>query len=289
MKIKLAKAMGTCFGVRDAVHGALQDNNRNQLTIAGQLVHNPQTVGRLKDGGIAMITNLDDVAAIHTQRVMITAHGASNRAKQKLKDAGFQIEDATCPLVQRVHDLIKNMEKKGLFPVVIGQPDHVEVKGIVGDLKEYFVVLGEQDLPALEKLGKKHLGIVSQTTNQSENVEALVAKIRKLPSVESVEFNNTVCKPTRDRQTAARELAEAVDVMIVIGGYNSSNTKKLLRVCAEKNVPGYHIEGAHELKSAWFQGDETVGITAGTSTPEDVIQEVYAALKEIAVSKGSPV
>jgi 4-hydroxy-3-methylbut-2-enyl diphosphate reductase len=282
VEIKLAKAMGTCFGVRDAVNAALDHNEQQDLTIAGQLVHNPQTVHKLRSQGIQMLDNIDAIDQIQTKKVMITAHGASERIKQSLRDRGLEVEDATCPLVERVHRTIKNMVQKGLFPVVIGQRNHVEVKGIVGDLDEYYIVHTEADLEGLEHLGKKKLGIVSQTTNQCETVEKLVEKIKQLPNVESVEFVNTVCKPTRDRQKAAHELANEVDLMIVVGGYNSSNTKKLLKVCEEKNVQGYHIESANELNSAWFKDKNKVGITAGTSTPEDVIQEVYARIQDIA-------
>ncbi len=282
MEIKLAKAMGTCFGVRDAVNAALEHEAQQDLTIAGQLVHNPQTVQKLRSHGIHMVDNIDAIDQIQTKKVMITAHGASERIKQALRDRGLEVDDATCPLVEKVHRTIKNMVQKGLFPVVIGQRNHVEVKGIVGDLDEYYIVHTEADLAGLEQLGKTKLGIVSQTTNQLEVVEKMVEKIKQLPGIESVEFMNTVCKPTRDRQKAAHELADEVDLMIVVGGYNSSNTKKLLKVCEEKKVEGHHIEKASELDPAWFQGRQKVGITAGTSTPEDVIQEVHARIQEIA-------
>ncbi len=278
--------MGTCFGVRDALNAALEHNEQQDLTIAGQLVHNPQTVQKLRLQGIQMLDNIDALDQIETKKVMITAHGASERIKQSLRDRGLEVEDATCPLVEKVHRTIKNMVQKGLFPVVIGQRNHVEVKGIVGDLDAYYIVHTEADLDGLDRLGKTRLGIVSQTTNQCEVVEKLVEKIKQLPSIESVEFVNTVCKPTRDRQKAAHELANEVDLMIVVGGYNSSNTKKLLKVCEEKNVEGRHIENATELNPSWFQGRQKVGITAGTSTPEDVIQEVHARIQDIAKSLG---
>ena len=182
--------MGNCFGVRNALKTALQEKNKGTLTILGQLVHNPQTVKKLLDYGILMIDSFNEMDQIKTKRVMITAHGASEKLIQELKARGFEVEDATCPLVSYVHKTIKNMVKKGYFPVVIGHPEHVEVKGIIGDLAEYFVLYSEKDLEALAQLGKKRLGIVSQTTNQPEVAEALVEKIRKLPGIEEVKFEN---------------------------------------------------------------------------------------------------
>ncbi|EKD26038.1 MAG: 4-hydroxy-3-methylbut-2-enyl diphosphate reductase, partial [uncultured bacterium] len=261
--------------MRNALKAALQEKNKGELTIAGQLVHNPQTVKKLLDYGIQMIDNFSSINKIKTKRVMITAHGAPKKIKTLLKKEGFTVEDATCPLVSKVHKTIKNMVKKGLYPVVIGHPEHVEVKGIRGDLKDSFVVFNEDDLSKLENLNKKRLGIVSQTTNEPEVVEKLVEKIKALKNVEYVEFANTVCKPTRDRQKAVDELAKEVEMMIVIGGYNSSNTKKLLKICEKRNIPGHHIENSSELKKEWFKDIKSVGITAGTSTPLEVIEEVH--------------
>ena len=198
---------------------------------------------------------------------MITAHGAAQKTKDKLEGAGFTVYDASCPLVMRVHKTIQSMVTKGYFPVVIGQQDHVEVKGIVGDLEDYLVISGERDIKKIKIAGKRKLGIVSQTTLQVEKVEHLIGKIRGEDYVDEVYFVNTICQPTRDRQVAVRDLAEQVDLMIVIGGYNSSNTKKLVQVCNEKNIEAHHIESFSQLEKNWFYYKKHVGITAGTSTP----------------------
>jgi len=213
---------------------------------------------------------------------MITAHGAAEKTKEKLSDAGFVVYDASCPLVMRVHKTIKSMVQKGYFPVVIGQEDHVEVRGIVGDLKEYLVVNDMSDLGKIELIGAPKLGIVSQTTLQVEKVEHLVRKIRNLDCVDEVSFVNTICQPTRDRQVAVRDLADQVDLMIVVGGYNSSNTKKLVQVCEEKGIEAHHIESFSQLKRDWFYEKKHAGITAGTSTPEYVINEVHEEILKIA-------
>jgi len=282
MKVSLANALGTCFGVEDAINMAMTPEFGANLTIVGQLVHNPQINESLKKNGVSLVSNIDAIDQIKTKKVMITAHGAAQKTKDKLEGAGFTVYDASCPLVMRVHKTIQSMVTKGYFPVVIGQQDHVEVKGIVGDLEDYLVISGERDIEKIKIAGKRKLGIVSQTTLQVEKVEHLISKIRGKNYVDEVYFVNTICQPTRDRQVAVRDLAEQVDLMIVIGGYNSSNTKKLVQVCNEKNIEAHHIESFSQLEKSWFYDKKHVGITAGTSTPEHVINEAHKAILQIA-------
>ena len=282
MKVSLANALGTCFGVQDAINLAMTPDFGADLTIVGQLVHNPQVNESLKKNGVSLVNDIGAMDQIKTKKVMITAHGAAETTKKKLSDAGHTVFDASCPLVMRVHKTIKSMVQKDYFPVVIGQQDHVEVKGIVGDLEDFLVINNVSDLEKIEQAGKRRLEIVSQTTLQVEKAEHLVSKIRNLECVDEVYFVNTICQPTRDRQIAVRDLADQVDIMIVIGGYNSSNTKKLVQVCEEKNIQAYHIESFLQLEGDWFHNKNHVGITAGTSTPEYVINEVHEAILKIA-------
>jgi 4-hydroxy-3-methylbut-2-en-1-yl diphosphate reductase len=282
MKVSLANAMGTCFGVQDAINLAMSPEFNNELTIVGQLVHNPQVSDSLKQNGVSLVPGIEEIDKIKTKKVMITAHGAAEKTKQRLQNAGFIVYDASCPLVMRVHQTIKLLVSKGYFPVVIGQKDHVEVKGIVGDLDDHLVINNEEDFSKIEKSGNRKLGIVTQTTQQRDKVEALVQKIRNLDYVDDVSFVNTICQPTHDRQVAVHELADQVDLMIVIGGYNSSNTKKLVHVCDEKGIEAHHIESFDQLDKNWFISKQHVGITAGTSTPENVINEVHQRILEIA-------
>ena len=282
MKVSLANAMGTCFGVQDAINLAMSPEFNNELTIVGQLVHNPQVSDSLKQNGVSLVPGIEEIDKIKTKKVMITAHGAAEKTKQRLHDAGFIVFDASCPLVMRVHQTIKSLVSKGYFPVVIGQKDHVEVKGIVGDLDDHLVINSEEDFPKIKKSGNRKLGIVTQTTQQRDKVEALVEKVRALDYVDEVSFVNTICQPTHDRQVAVHELADQVDLMIVIGGYNSSNTKKLVHVCGEKGIEAHHIESFDQLDKNWFINKQHVGITAGTSTPENVINEVHTKILEIA-------
>ena len=281
----MAKAMGSCFGVNDAVEMALEHEHAEDLTILGQLVHNPQTVQRLKDKGIRLVNSVDDLDAIETKYVMITAHGASQRVKERVIEKGFSLDDATCPLVKHVHKTIKRYVEMGYFPIVIGEAQHVEVKGIVGDLDEYLVISDANDIDKLAPEKRRRLGIVSQTTQNYTRVGEIAKAVGERDDVDDVKFFNTVCKPTRQRQEAVEELSNEVDVMIVVGGKNSSNTRKLKLLCDSKGISAYHIESASELQRDWFDHKQHAGITAGTSTPFNVIDEVFAAIQNMTIRK----
>ena len=258
MRITLATAMGTCFGVQDAIDMALDPEFRDRLTVVGQLVHNPQTVKRLEENGVRIIER-DQVDTITTEAVMITAHGASDQTKADLQAKGFTVYDATCPLVIRLHKLARMLERKGYFPVIVGQPDHVEIKGVVGNLQRCAVVGGPQDFHLLE--GEKRIGVVSQTTNRLEMVQEVVSSIQALPTIEEVRFVDTICQPVKDRQAAIHKLLGAdIDVGIVIGGYNSSNTRKLQTLLTDHGVEAYHIERPDEVDETWFEGDLTLAL-----------------------------
>jgi 4-hydroxy-3-methylbut-2-en-1-yl diphosphate reductase len=274
MRVTVAKSLGTCFGVQDAIELAMEKAESEKLTIIGELVHNPQTVEILRQQGVNIVNEL--IPDILTPNIMITAHGAPDSLRQKAEAMGYRVHDATCPLVLQVHKAISKFVQAGYHPVVIGQANHVEVKGIIGDLKEYTVIGDASEIWKLR--GMEKIGIVSQTTQQIDKVLSLVERIRKTFPDADVQFKDTVCKPTKDRQVAVHELAAQVDVMIVVGGYNSANTKKLKLVCEEMGVKSYQIERADELRAEMFAGKEHVGITAGTSTPHHVIAEVYNAI-----------
>ena len=284
MQITRAKAFGTCFGVRDAIEAALDPSFAGDLTIVGQLVHNPQTVQKLKDHGVQMVDSID--AEIQSNNVMITAHGTAASVKTELESRGYNVFDASCPLVLRVHTAVRRLVDEGWHPVVFGQKQHVEVRGIVGDLEDFTVIGGDEDI---EKLSSRdRIGIVCQTTHRIRDARDLLDRIRqRFPEIE-VQFVDTVCKPTKDRQSAVEELADELarvkGTMIVVGGYNSSNTRKLMEVCKEKSVPAYHIENEDQLESAWFAGVEHVGITAGTSTPHEVVDAVHERIVALSPS-----
>jgi len=278
MKVTKADALGTCFGVRDAIEEAMDPNFKGNLTVIGQLVHNPQVVQRLRENGVKIVDSLDD--EITTPNVMITAHGAAKSVRDRAAAMGFKVYDATCPLVMRVHRAVDKLVQEGYFPVVIGQESHVEVRGIVSDLQDYIVIWDENDFDKLAD--KPRIGVVSQTTQQIKHVYPLIEKIKALKNpdgtAKEIKFVDTICKPTKDRQKAVDGLSDEVDLMIVVGGYNSSNTKKLQKVCADKGLEAHHIENSEQIREEWFQGKKHVGITAGTSTPHWVIDDVYEAV-----------
>jgi 4-hydroxy-3-methylbut-2-enyl diphosphate reductase len=267
-----------CFGVRDAVEMALGSPHRSELTVLGELVHNRDVQRRLSEAGIRSVSTPD--ALVETSRVMITAHGAADSTIARLRAGGLHVEDATCPLVTHAHRALQRLGRQGYFPVVIGRPDHVEVRGLVGDLAEYEVVQGPEDLPRLA--GRARLGVVSQTTQPLDSVLALVEAMRAAFPQAEVRFCDTVCRPTKERQSAARRLAAVCEVVIVVGGRNSNNTRQLARACEAEGARAYQVEDARELLPEWLDGARTVGLTAGTSTPDDVIREVHRALLEIA-------
>jgi 4-hydroxy-3-methylbut-2-enyl diphosphate reductase len=278
MKVMRAESLGICFGVRDAVAMALNSPHRLDLTIMGELVHNTETLRRLREAGVRSVSAVD--APVETSRVMITAHGAAATVIERLRARGLHVEEATCPLVTHAHRRLQRLVAEGYFPVVVGSPQHVEVRGLVGDLDEYAVISSEEEVPRLA--GRPRLGVVSQTTQPLEFVLQIVDRIRTSFPQAEVRFVDTVCQPTKERQNAARRLAALCPVVIVIGGRNSNNSRQLVRTCEAEGAHVYHVESAADLRPEWFIDIDTVGLTAGTSTPDEVIQEVHDALLRFA-------
>jgi 4-hydroxy-3-methylbut-2-enyl diphosphate reductase len=278
MRVVLADSYGMCFGVRDAIEMALTAHHPQELTVLGELVHNADVLRRLRAAGLRIAPSLH--APAETPRVMITAHGASNAAIADLRAKGLEVEEATCPLVRHAHRMLEHLVARGYFPVVIGKRDHVEVLGLVGDLDEYQVIERADEIEQLA--GHTRLGIVSQTTQPLEHVQALVEQIRRRFPDTEVRFVDTICAPTKERQQAARQLAAECGVVIVIGGRSSNNTRQLVHTCEAEGARAYQVESAAEIRPEWLLGTDAVGLTAGTSTPDEVIAEVHQALLRFA-------
>ena len=276
-KIIRAGHLGMCFGVRDAIALAIEHAETAPLTILGNLVHNPAVLADLQGRGIAIA---HDPAQVKTDTVMVTAHGASERDLANTRALGLTVVEATCPLVHVAHRAIRALLRDGYHPVIIGQRDHVEVRGLTGDLDEFDVVLDEADVLALES--RPRIGIAAQTTQPIARVKQLVAMIRGRFPESEIRFMDTVCQPTKQRQSAAVELASRCDVVIVIGGANSNNTRELVNTCRGHCSRVHHVQGEADLREEWFAGAGTVGITAGTSTPDDVIDRVDRRIGEFA-------
>jgi 4-hydroxy-3-methylbut-2-enyl diphosphate reductase len=258
-----------CFGVKDAVALALKTAEREPLTVLGDLVHNETVLAELRAKGVRFERQSANVG---TQTVMVTAHGASERALNETRRLGLNVLEATCPLVHVAHRSLKKLVEEGFHPVVIGKREHVEVRGMTEDLAEFDVVLVEEEIAKLQE--RSRFGIISQTTQPIEKVRRLVQLIREGFPKSEVRFIDTVCQPTKQRQSAAVELAQKCDVVVVIGGAHSNNTHELVKTCSQFCPRVHHVQMADDLCAEWFCDDDTVGITAGTSTPDEVIQKV---------------
>jgi 4-hydroxy-3-methylbut-2-enyl diphosphate reductase len=282
MKIFRAEHLGMCFGVRDAIALARQTVQDRPLTILGDLVHNQTVLAELRTRGIQIQNDARDVA---TQTVMITAHGASGQRMSTVRKRGLTVIEATCPLVRVAHQAVARLVRDGFHPVIIGKHDHVEVRGLTEDLTEFDVVLSEQDLLRLKE--RARFGIAAQTTQPVERVRHLVLLIRQRFPHSEVRFIDTVCQPTKQRQHAAVELAQQADVIVVIGGAHSNNTHELVRTCRRHCACVHHVQTAADIQPDWFAGAQTVGITAGTSTPDSIIAEVESCIQRQAVAQES--
>jgi 4-hydroxy-3-methylbut-2-enyl diphosphate reductase len=276
MKIIRAEHLGMCFGVRDAIALAHKEGGGGQLTILGDLVHNETVLADLRARGIHIRQRVGDVT---TPTVMITAHGASERTINEIKERGLNVLQATCPLVRTAHEAVAELAAAGFHPVIVGQRDHVEVRGLTGDLDEFDVVLTDEDVAALRP--RARFGVAAQTTQPIEKVRRLVDLLRTRFPESEVRFVDTVCRPTKQRQSAAIELARQCDVVIVIGGAHSNNTSELVTACRRHCARVHHVQTADDLRDEWFMSGETVGVTAGTSTPDEVIDQVEARLRQI--------
>lgn len=273
MKIIRAEHLGMCFGVKDAIALALNTARREPLTILGDLVHNETVLGELRARGVRLDQWPEQVM---TRTVMITAHGASERKIGESRKLGLNVLEATCPLVHLAHRSLARLVEEGFHPVIIGKRDHVEVRGMTEDLRQFDVILCEDDVAGLCEQAR--FGVIAQTTQPIEKVRRLAQCLRERFPGSEVRFVDTVCQPTKQRQSAAVELAQKCDVVIVIGGMHSNNTHELVRACARFCSRVHHVQTGDDLRVEWFLADDAVGITAGTSTPDSVIAEVEQRL-----------
>jgi 4-hydroxy-3-methylbut-2-enyl diphosphate reductase len=271
-----------CFGVRDAIELALQQSATEPLTVLGDLVHNETVLAELRARGISIAQQVSSVA---TRTVMITAHGASDAAMGRVRERGLQVMEATCPLVHVAHRAVAKLARDGYHPVIVGKRDHVEVRGLTEDLADFDVVLSEVDVFELREQAR--FGVAAQTTQPIERVRGLVELLRQRFPNSEVRFVDTVCQPTKQRQNSAIELAQQAEVVVVIGGAASNNTQELVRTCSRYCVRVHHVHGVHDLREEWFERAQTVGITAGTSTPDTSINEVEQWLNQLA-SRSNP-
>ena len=276
MKVILAKRAGFCFGVKRATQMAFEAAGKDQKTYSlGPIIHSPQVVNKLEEMGVKVLKNLD---SMESGTIIIRSHGVASGEISEAVQKKLEIVDATCPFVKKAQEHVKSLSEAGYGVVVVGDADHPEVQGIVsygGD--KVFVVGSGEEVKKLPKMNK--IGVVAQTTQSFENLKNVVSEC--LLRGGEIRVFNTICDATAVRQEEAKELADQVDCMLVVGGFNSANTRRLAEVCAELQPRTHHIETAAEINADWFNGVETVGVTAGASTPKWIIDEVMNKIEEL--------
>jgi 4-hydroxy-3-methylbut-2-enyl diphosphate reductase len=289
MQVRKARELGFCFGVRKTLK-LFEDlgGSGGQVHTLGTLVHNPQVVEQLRVRGVGVA---QDVASVSGGTLTITAHGASPVSIAEAERKGLRLVDTTCPLVTKVQKIARDMQEQGHQVVVFGDRKHQEVRGIVGWTDDTALVAldARELLPRLiakTRSGKrvpKRIAIVSQTTQPAERFKAFVADLFGIlpDDFREVQVHNTICEPTLDRQSAVLDLVDEVDVMVVVGGHDSANTRHLAELSVEEGLETHHIEWPDELRNEWFEGHSVVGVTAGASTPDEVIDEVVRRIEAI--------
>ena len=269
MEVILAEHLGFCYGVKRAIEIARQNASTDGTSSTlGPIIHNPQMVERLRNEGVGTVSSLDEM---EDGLVIIRSHGVGPKVYEEAESRGLELVDATCPHVKKAQLSAKLLSEEGYTVVIVGEKNHPEVKSIFEwTAHGAHIIETEAEAEALPRIGK--LGIVSQTTFSGEKFRSIVSCL--LEKSREIKILRTICTATDLRQEAALELAENVDIMIVVGGKNSANTSRLAQLCATK-CKTYHIETVAELQDEWLDHVNKIGITAGASTPDWIIKEVY--------------
>ena len=278
MKVIRAEVMGMCFGVRDALKVLDEVEQPGAVTIHGELVHNEVVLHRLDARGFRQASESARRELPLTETVLVTAHGISQAERRRLEAAGKNLLDTTCPLVTRAHHAAQKLQEQGYHVLVIGRRGHVEVQGIIEDLNSFDVIQCPEEV---RRYPHRRLGLMCQTTTPARLVARVRAAVADLNPDAEIRFIDTVCHPTKDHQRSLEQLLEQVEAMVVVGGQNSNNTRELAARCREKGLPAYHVQGAPDLDRSWFHGVGTVGLTAGTSTLDETIEDVYQTLAQL--------
>ena len=275
MKVTLATKAGFCFGVKRAMDMAERTVETSPAVSLGPLIHNQQVVKRLAERGICVVNDLEEVLA--QQTLIIRSHGVGPSVYQGAETKGIKVVDATCPFVQKAQRLAAESAQMGQQVIVMGDKLHPEVQGILGWAGKHAIPI--QTLEEAKELPfYPQLAVLAQTTQLAESFAGIVEELKH--HTDDLTIHKTICNATAERQKVARELAETVDVMVVVGGRNSANTRKLSSICAERTKT-YLIETAEELEDAWFKEAISAGLTAGASTPDWIIEEVYQKMSEM--------
>ena len=275
MEIHIADKAGFCFGVKRAINTAFEASSRGNVYCLGPLIHNPQEVERLSRAGVRTVEHFDSLKP--GDYLVIRSHGVPPQVLVQAREKGLNIIDLTCPFVGKAQRDAESLKKEGYQVVVVGEKEHPEVRSILGYAGDDALVIEKvEDIEGMQF--HPRIGIVAQTTQSYGNFSEIVIRLFRLSK--ELKVFNTICNSTKERQDAARALADEVDIMLVVGGRNSANTGRLASVCRQENKPTYHIEVADEILPEWFRGARKVGVTAGASTPDWVLEEVIHKLQE---------
>ena len=280
MKVKLASSRGFCFGVEDAIEiaeAAVEEHGAGNVVALGPVIHNKQVVAELEKAGLDQSGELETVEP--SKAVLIRSHGAPPETFERASERGLNVVDATCVLVKRAQNVVRQLHEDGYHVVMIGDPNHPEVRGVIGYAPNVTVLDRGTDLEEALPY-KERLGIVAQTTHSPEHVAEVIADILKRPYRE-VKIVNTLCLEVTRRQEAAVALAGEVEVMFVLGGLHSANTRELARMCKEEGCKTFHLETWDQFDPAMVEGAELAGVTAGASTPESVINAFVKSLESL--------
>lgn len=274
MKVLVAEKCGFCPGVRAAINLAQKTlDERKDVSSLGHIIHNEDVVTRLSKDGLKTVDSIDE---INSGTVLIRSHGATREEVDKINQKGLQIVNATCVLVKRLQNIAKQLHEEGYQVLIIGDKDHPEVKAVVGYTEGVTVVASSEDVDKVSS--KKKLGVICQTTQSPDHFADMLAAIAR-KGFSEIKVINTLCKETMQRQEAAVKLCRQVDIMFVLGGLHSANTKKLAELCKKHNSQTYHLQNWAEFDKRLLCGKAAAGVTAGASTPDEVIQEFVENLQ----------
>lgn len=276
MKVIVAESAGFCFGVERAVESVYREISAGELPIYtfGPIIHNEQVVADLESKGVSVIDNIDELKGIEKGTVIIRSHGVPKAIYDILEERGINVVDATCPFVKKIHNIVQKESENGKIIVIIGNDNHPEVEGIKGWVNGNAIVINvEEQIENLHLPNKAKICIVSQTTFNHNKFKYLVEIIEKKGY--DITVVNTICNATHVRQVEAKKISSKVDAMIVIGGRHSSNTQKLYDICKNECENTYYVQTVDDLDLCELKSLESIGITAGASTPKNIIEEVH--------------
>ena len=277
-EVILAKSAGFCFGVKRALDSVYEQTRKKNDYTFGPIIHNEEVVKDLEKKGVFVINTMEELDDITEGTVIIRSHGVSSAVYEALQKKGVEIVDATCPFVLKIHNIVKQESANGKQIVIIGNEKHPEVEGIMGWSKtQVHVVDTAEKAQNLQLDPQREVCIVSQTTFNYNKFQELVEIISEKGY--NIIIRNTICNATEERQTEAREIAKRVDAMIVVGGSSSSNTRKLYEICKNECKDTYYIQTLNDLDMTSLGKADCIGITAGASTPNNIIQEVYTNVR----------